>query len=373
VPTGLLIFQERPRVNLVEPHRSRWLPQQRMAVQRFAIHGLAVELRCDLPGILAEVHSLFQPFAVNSWPEGFTPVVGTIEPFDAESVEKNVSPFARRFQSANQSVELYQDSEKFWLVDERWGMAEIDLLKNQWRSWLLPRPTADATICAETAVLWPMAQLLRSKGLHLLPAVSVAKNGWGALIFSSFGIEPELSALARNGYHIIGQRWTAVREEDGRIAMLHMPGWVERHTAPRLRYQGIEPAVGRLDLHGEFLGSFQNHAFCDVALVTEPGRRPQAHLRQLGFSAAINVLRRAWPLVDLRPTHRAGQLPPRLAQGCMCAELQLSRDPQDLLRLLEGIRPDRPSSARIAQRSQVSLSPAILAMSRAGSARSMAV
>jgi hypothetical protein len=372
VPTDLF-FQERPRVNLVEPHRSRWLSQKPVVVRRFAIHGLAVELHCDLPGVLAEIHSLLHPFAVNSWPDGFTPVQGTIEPFDAQCVEKNVSPLARRFAAVNQSVELYQDGEKFWLVDERWGMSEIDLLKSEFRSWLLPHPTADPTICTETAVIWPLAQLLRGKGLHLLPAVSVAKNGWGALIFSSFGIEPELSALARNGYHIIGQRWTAVREEDGRIAMLHIPGWVERHTAPRLRYLGIEPAVGRLDLHGEFLGSFQNHAFCDAALVTEPGRRPQAHMRQLGFSAAINVLRRAWPLVDLRPHRRAGQLPPRLAQSCMCAELQLSRDPQDLLRLLEGIRPDRPSSAKVAQRPQVSLSPAVLAMSRANPRRSMAV
>jgi hypothetical protein len=334
-------------VNIVEPHRSRWLDDSPSEVQRFAIHGLALELRCDLPGVLSEIHTLFHPFEVASWPDGFVPVVGTVEPFDAACVQRHVSPSARRFESIHQAVELYQDGDRFWLIDERWGMSEINLLKGQWRSWLLPHPTADATVCAETAVVWPLAQLLRAKGLHLLPAVSVARDGWGALILSSFGIEPELSALARNGYQIIGQRWTAVREEDGRVAMLHIPGWVERQTAPRLRYQGIEPAIGRLDLNTEFSTSFQHHAFCDVALITEPGRRPQAHLRELGHSAAINVLKRAWPLVDLRPQHRAGQLPPRLAQSCLCAELQLSRDPQDLLRLLEGIRPPRPSSPMV--------------------------
>ncbi len=337
-------------MNIVEPHRSRWLDESLIPARRFAIHGLALELRCDLPGVLAEIQTLFHPFEVADWPDGFTPVIGTVETFDAACVQRHVSPAARRFQAVNQSVELYQDGDRFWLVDERWGMSEIDLLKGQWRSWLLPMPTTDATVCAETAVVWPLAQLLRSKGLHLLPAVSVARDGWGALILSSFGIEPELSALARNGYHIIGQRWTAVREEDGRVAMLHIPGWVERQSAPRLRYQGIEPALGRLDLNGEFAGSFQNHAFCDVALITAPGRRPAAHLRELGHSAAINVLKRAWPLVDLRPQRRAGQLPPRLAQSCMCAELQLSRDPQDLLRLLEGIRPPRPAAPMAAGR-----------------------
>lgn len=360
-------------MNIVEPHRSRWLGGSTATVRRFAIHGLALELRCDLPGVLSEVHTLFHPFEVSAWPEGFTPVVGTVEPFDAACVQRHVSANARRFQSVNQSVELYQDGDRFWLIDDRWGMSEIDLFKGHWRSWLLPHPTADATVCAETAVVWPLAQLLRAKGLHLLPVVSVARNGWGALIFSSFGIEPELSALARNGYQIIGQRWTAVREEDGRVAMLHIPGWVERQTAPRLRYRGIEPAVGRLDLHGEFIGSFQHHAFCDVALVTEPCRRPQAHLRELGHSAAINVLKRAWPLVDLRPQRRAGQLPPRLAQSCLCAELQLSRDPRDLLRLLEGIRPPRPTSAMVAARPVVSLSPAVTSAHPWARAQSVAV
>jgi hypothetical protein len=344
-------------LNIVEPHRSRWLDDSPAVVRRFAIHGLALELRCDLQGVLAEIQTLFHPFEVPSWPDGFMPVIGTVEPFDSATVQRHVSAAARRFPCPHESVELYQDGDRFWLVDERWGMAELNLIKGQWRSWLLPNPTADATVCAETAVVWPLAQLLRAKGLHLLPAVSVARDGWGALIIAPFGIEPELSVLARNGYQIIGQRWTAVREEDGRIAMLHIPGWVERASAPRLRYQGIEPAVGRLDLTREFAGSFQNHAFCSVALITEPGRRPQAHLRELGHSAAINVLKRAWPLVDLMPQRRTGQLQPRLAQSCMCAELQLSRNPQDLLRLLDGLRP-RPSTSMTAQRPSVT-TPAV--------------
>jgi hypothetical protein len=318
------------------------------ACRRFAIHGLALELRCDLPGIMVEVEAMLGLFEVGSWPEGFTPIVGTVELFDADTVARNVSSAAVRFPSSHHSVELYKDCERFWLIDERWGMAELNLLRGTWRSWVFEHPTADATVCAEDAVIWPLAQLLRDKGLHLLPAISVARGGWGAMIFSSFGIEPELSALARNGYQIIGQRWTAVREEDGQVAMLHIPGWVERQSAPRLRYLGAEAQVGRLDLTREFAGAFQHHAFCNVALITEPGRRPLAHLRDLSHSAAINVLKRSWPLVDLHPQRRAGQLPPKLALHCRCAELQLSRDPQDLLRLLEGIRPG-PSKAKAAE------------------------
>jgi hypothetical protein len=315
-----------------------------MPVRRFAIHGLALELHCGLPEILSELDHWFAPFEVNSWPEGFTPVIGIIEPFDAATVQRHVSPAARRFPGSTDAIELYQDDERFWLVDDRWGMAELNLLKNRWRSWLLPQPATDTPQLVETTIVWPLAQLLRAKGLHLLPAISVARDGWGALILSPFGIEPELSALARNGYQIIGQRWTAVREEDGRIALLHIPGWVERQTAPRLRYLGIESPTGRLDLTTEITGAFQNHAFCQVTLIAEPGRRPRAHLRELSHTAAVNVLRRSWPLVDLHPNRKLGQLAPRLAQHCRCAELQLSRDPLDLLRLLEGFRPRPPAN-----------------------------
>src|SRR5687767_15245632 len=34
---------------------------------------------------------------------------------------------------------------------------------------------------------------------------------------------------------LVGQRWTAVREEDGKIDLLHLPGRVQRVVTPRLR------------------------------------------------------------------------------------------------------------------------------------------
>jgi hypothetical protein len=340
-------------VSVLDSNRFRFssIPLQ-PAVLRYAVHGLAVELTCEVASVRTEIQSLLEPFAVADWPDGFNPVIGTVHVYDPAAVQRTISPRAVRFPTANGSVELYQDGDRFWIVNDQWGMVEIDLLKARWRTWLLPAPAADLARCVDEAVIWPLAQLLRARGLHLLPAVSVAKNGWGALILCPFGIEPELSALARNGYQVIGQRWTAVREEDRRIAMLHVPGWVERQTAPRLRYLEAESATGRLDLTAEITGAFQNHAFCDLTLIAEPGRRPHAHLRELPASAALNVLRRAWPLVDLHPNRKTGQIAPRLAEHSKVAELQLSRDPLDLLRLLEGFRP-RPAPAAGIRRSHV--------------------
>ena len=73
----------------------------------------------------------------------------------------------------------------------------------------------------------------------------------------------------------------------------------------------------------------------------------QAALRAVSFSAlwlailtaGFLVVRRAWPLVDLQPDRKAVQLSRHLPRRCRCAELQLSREPTDLLRLLDGVRP----------------------------------
>jgi hypothetical protein len=217
-------------------------------------------------------------------------------------------------------------------------MAEVNLLRGQWRSWVLPRPTLDPVRCAEWAVLWPMAQLLRGRGLHLLPAMSAVRDGWAVLILGAGGLGPELSAMLEAGYRLIGQRWTAVREEEGRLALLHLPGRVER-AGPRFGGASLGAcgagASAWMDLTGGQPHSHQNHAFCDAVLVAAPGRRPCPAVRDLPPSEALALLRKSWPIAELHPTRRSGPLPGKLARLCRCAEVQLSRDPRDLPALLE--------------------------------------
>jgi hypothetical protein len=314
------------------------------ARMKFAVHGPAVEVECAVPGLGAQVRRLLGPFSVAGWPSGFVPVHGVVRPYEHADVMRHLSPAARPMARSQDMAELYEDGERFWVVDDRWGMAEINFLKGQWRSWLLPWPQFDPVRCAEMAVLWPLAQLLRPRGLCVLPAVSVVRDGRAALILCPFGMEPELTALVRAGYRIIGQRWTALREEDGRVAVLHMPGCVERSLVPRRRAaDGTDGAAkspsaapaGWVDLNEQLAVPWQNHAFCDAVLVAEPGRRPHAGLRELDSGSAADLLRRAWPIVELHPSRRHGPLPARLAHLCRCGELRLSRDPGELLSLLD--------------------------------------
>jgi hypothetical protein len=314
---------------------------------KFALHGPAIEIACEVPEMAEQVRRLFEPFAVQRWPEGFMPTVGIVRPYTQSEVLRHLSPGARPVAGVPADVmEVYEDGDRFWLVDDRWGMAEINLIRGQFRSWIVPNCRLDPVRIAETAIVWPLAQLLRAKGLYLLPAVSVVRDGWAVMIVCPFTLEAELVAMIRAGYKVIGQRWTCLREEDGRLALLHLPGMVERSFVPRLRAASSEGNAGGgavsdrawVDLSNEYLGSWQNHAFCDAVLIADGGRRGTARLRDVAPESALDALRQTWPLVELHPQRRHGLLPMKLAQHTRVCELQLSRTPAELLDLLATLR-----------------------------------
>jgi hypothetical protein len=93
-----------------------------------------------------------------------------------------------------------------------------------------------------------------------------------------------------------------------------------------------------VDLEGEFCGISQAHAYCNAVLVVEAGRRPSAHVTEVTAQRATDALRRAWPITELHPFRKHGQLPIKLGQMCRCWQGQLSRRPEDLLVLLDSIR-----------------------------------
>jgi hypothetical protein len=310
--------------------------KQTFELQRFALHGCALGLSSGVKALTPQIDHLFRDFRVKQWPPRVVPVSGTVWPYEQSHVLKHLSGNARRVPTHCELLELYEDEERFWLVDDRWGIAEINLLKGQWRSWVLPKPAIDATRVTEMAILWPMAQLLRARGLYLLPAASVAFCGRAFLLISPFGVEPELTTLIRGGYRIIGQSWTALREHDGRFEMLNFPGQVERPIPPgmRLAGSGETSAPTWIDLMREFAGVEQERGQCDAVLIASSGRRTSAAVRPLDRAAAGQVLRASWPIFELHPSRRHGQLPARLAQKVPCYQLTLSREPRDLLGIL---------------------------------------
>ena len=318
---------------------------------------MSVALSCAVTGLADPLERLLGDFAVEGWPDGFVATAGRIDPFESRQVMRHISPYAHPVPRPDQILELYQDGERFWVVDDRWGMAEIDLREDRFRSWLLPEPVLDPLACAEMAALWPLAQLLPRKGLHLLPSLSIVRDGLAVLILCPFGLQPETEALIGAGWRVIGQRWTALREEDGRLALLEMPGSAVRPPLPRVAHHPAVLQPRWTDLTADSPATRARHAFCQAALVVDTGRRGSAGLRRLGASAAVNVLRRAWPILELHPHRGYAKLPLKLARHCQVCELQLPANPGELPAALESLR--RPVTSVFVAGKSVSRSAAI--------------
>jgi len=311
-----------------------------------SVHGLPVSLISEAPALEAEVRRVLWPFEVESSTSAVGITSGVIRRYDQTEVLRCLSPSAIPVATPGMSIELYQEGERFWLVDDRWGLCELNVMKGTWRSWVLPRPTLDLFRVMEMAVIWPMAQLLRPRGLYLIPAASAARSGSGVLILSPMNLEAELRTLIRAGYNLIGQRWSALRETaDGGVELLAFPGQIEREASSRLREgESSEVASRWVDLTAEHCGVEQSSAPCNAVAVIEPSRRPSAHVAEVITQRAADLLRRAWPIAELHPFRKHGQLSLKLSQKARCGQVQLSRRPEDFLVMLETVRGPAPGS-----------------------------
>ncbi len=311
---------------------------------RLNVHGHGVDLRCALPGLRQVIDDVLRTLVVHDWPEGSMPIEGMIETYETDVVARHLSVTADRVCRFGDYAELWRDGERCWLIDEAWGICEINLLKRTWRSWVLPQSQIDPIRTFEQAVLWPMSQVLISRGLAVVPMASVVHRGRGALVLSPFSLEPELSTWVLAGHGLIAQRWTALREEAGRVLMLNMPGRIERSPIPQLRSRvrttdvlsTILPATDWVDLSIESQSNC-HYAWCDLVLVVEPGRRGVASSKPLTGASATAAVRRAWPIPDAGAMQRHAQLAARIGQQIPVFQVELSRDPRALLRLLEQI------------------------------------
>jgi hypothetical protein len=257
-------------------------------------------------------------------------IEGTIKLYCEQDVVRRLPATAARLTPPGELTEIYQHDDRYWLIDDRWGMAEINLLRGQWRAWLLPQPAIDPYECMELSVLWPLSQLARGKGLTLVPAASLVRDGWGLLILAQGPIDAELTALVRAGFRVVGQRWSALREDAGQVTMLQLPGMIHRASESQW-----------IDLTSAFYGSSEPRASCDAVLLVDRARKPVGHLKALPRTNALAALRRSWPIAPLHAQRKLSQLHARLARQSRCFEARLARQPADILRLVEDARYNR--------------------------------
>ena len=310
----------------------------------FALHGYGVSLDVRAPQLLPVAGAILAPMLEDHLPVRST-IEGAVLPYDEADVLRHVASDAERLEEVDPLLELYRsrDGERFWLVDERWGLCEINLLKRSFRSWILAEPSCDAVRLFESVIWWPMSHLLRGFGLHLIPAAALGTAGKGVLILSPFDVGPEVQAVADAGVGVIAQRWTVLRQEaDERVSLLWLPGRTELTPAPRLLSSGPADASGWVDAAA---GRTCHHAYCDLVLVVEPMRRTQASDTPVTAAAARELLKQIWPIPQLSagasPTAPTHLLAAALAKTSPVHKVRLSRRGTDLAQML--VRPTAPA------------------------------
>ena len=310
------------------PRRTSTAARPRPAL--FQLHGHAVSLLVEPPAARSAALAVLDPLLVPALPAGTNvEVEGLVLPYDEREVLRRVSADARPVIEGepqyDPAVELYRspDAARWWLVDGRWGLCEIDLLARSFRSFVLPEPAVDAVRLFEQCVYWPLAQLLRGGGLHLIPGLGLARNGRGALILCRGDLDREARAAKRRGVDVLGQRWVALRETpDGTGAvLLPVPG---RCLNDAGRYGD---ASSRTTSPGAGL---------DLVLVADPMRRGTAGESPLTTAEALRRVKDAWPLPPLHNAGPAATFPARLARNRPVHRCHLDRAGTGLLDLVLG-------------------------------------
>ncbi|HVT88144.1 MAG TPA: hypothetical protein VHD56_04770, partial [Tepidisphaeraceae bacterium] len=116
---------------------------------RLLLHGLGVDLACESRGLLAPLSDALGEFGVESFEAGVAPIHGAIRPYQQHEVLRYLSNSAVRLNGPNELVEIYQQDERFWMIDDRWGLCELNVLKGNFRSWVLETAPADANWIVE--------------------------------------------------------------------------------------------------------------------------------------------------------------------------------------------------------------------------------
>lgn len=306
------------------------------SVLQFCVHGTVVLLRCGVPELRPVVSRLLAALATTDIPGGFSTLEGDIHPYDEQAVSRHLSPTATRIAELSPLAELYRENERLWIVDDTWGLSEINLLRRQWRSWVLPGSSLDPVERVESALHLPMAYLLRPQGLHLLPAAAVADADCGVLMLGALSLEPELRSLRRLGLSLVAQRWLVAREDADGVALLTMPGMCAAVPTPK-RPASIERSGPRwVDLSLDPMPT-RHHAFCRTILLFESMRHSRASARPLGRASLQQQLRDRWPIFEPPPARNAASLIAAMSRGAIGWHVQLSRDADESARLMASL------------------------------------
>jgi hypothetical protein len=304
------------------------------------LHGHLVGLRVEHPLLRPTAAAILKRLAEPDPP--FKPAVsGQILPYDLDSVSRHLSngatPVLPGEAGYHPLSELYATPERdrWWLVDERWGLCEVDLVRGTWRAFVVPEPSLTIGRLFESTMWWPAAQLLRHHGLHLLPATALERTDGrrrgGVLVLANADLSRERAAWTQRGATVLGRYWSALRiEGDGRATLLPMPAMIdEQPTAP------LRATVSKHNV--PIVSRPTRPCPLNDVLIAQTPRVHRPSISPLATRDAERLLGGIWPIAHCGKTKNT--MPEFLSRSITTYKLRLDRRGTGLSDLLLGPAP----------------------------------
>src|SRR5438552_11746533 len=101
-----------------KPHAHRGV------TRKLAIYGPSVELDNNLPELEPQIARALAPFAVEELPGEMGIIRGSIRRYNESEVLRRLPVMAQPLHRHGELTEIYAHEERFWTIDDRWGMCE---------------------------------------------------------------------------------------------------------------------------------------------------------------------------------------------------------------------------------------------------------
>jgi hypothetical protein len=334
------------------------------SVQTFDIHGIPLRVETELPALARGVSRLFQRFPTASQENGeelrvnyrsgaaeLGPALLDLSPTGGElafsSAWDNAFDLTGQFGIA---LDIYRRNGRLLFDYHRHGRLLIDKTRGILDGFLAESIDLHPAPLTSFFFLLPLSGLLASRGLHMIHAAALERNGCGVLIpgLSGSGKTTSCVSLIRAGYRCLSDDKPFLRENGDGIEVLAFPERIDvtdrtisffpelRGAPPGL----LEPGYRKKHFPPEALyaDSAVQLARPRVVLFPQISGKRKSRLEKLTKVQALEtLLPHGLVVLDHELSRRQFDLLTRLVEEAECYRLHFGNDVLELPRLVDSL------------------------------------
>lgn len=332
-----------------------------LSTQHFTIYGIGVRVDADIPLLAAAIGELLRRFArppaTDSQPlrfiyerSGKVPDPLSNGSSDGGGPLLFSTSWENAFDLAGRlgiNWDVYGRDGRLLLDYHRRGRLRLDVSEGVLEGSLTEPLDLHPALLPSIFFFFPLAQLLARRGLHIVHAAALERNGCGVLIpgLSGSGKSTSCVSLMRGGYRCLSDDKPFLRETEHGLELLAFPEMIDVTDQtiaffPELRERttAIEMGYRKKRFYAETLypGSTADAVKPSVILFPQISDEPTSRVEPLSKVRALQaLLPHSLLCFDREVSVRHFGLLSRLVETTACYRLHFGRNVMDLPRLID--------------------------------------